>query len=392
MKKLAISPEVDQYLVRLLINPLELDVSFWQSASLWDELFGRAERHGVAPLIYWQFRQDHDFFPEKVFQKFRQAYIQTLGRNKILLAELDRLVELLTAQQIDVVLFKGAVFSRLLYDDIGLRPMSDLDLLVRKQDIPTAVAVLKQAGYEEPVLHQSESLKKDVTHDVHLRQSIQPYVDIEVHWLLGGGERYRYQPDMTWFWQRVVPLEGWRKGVYTFSPAAHLLYLCAHLGYQHGLGNVGLLWLVDIARFLAKEQETIDWEDFAEGAKHQTWSAAAYYTLREVQKHFIQAPPETVMEQLHSQMTAEEEQHVMSMNVIGPWRAHLAWKQFIQLERSAQVRSILARLFPSLAFMRQRYGFRSNWQAVLGYPIRWVDLTYALLKYLWAKAKQRSNR
>ncbi len=389
---MSLSADHKELLLQLLRGGKVNRISGGPSETQWDKLYRHAELNGVAPLIYWQFRQNPAFIPEKVFHKFRQAYIQTLGRNKILLAELDRVVELLITQQIEVVLFKGAVFARLLYEDLGLRPMSDLDLLVRKQDIPTAGAVLKQAGYEEPVLHQSEGLKKDVTHDVHLRQSKQPYVDIEVHWLLGGGERYRYQPDMTWFWQRVVPLEGWRKGVYTFSPAAHLLYLCAHLGYQHGLGNVGLLWLVDIARFLAKEQKTIDWDDFAEGAKHQTWSAAAYFTLREVQKHFNQAPPETVMEQLHSQMTAEEEQHVMSMSVSAPSRVLLAWKQFQQLERSAQVRNILARSFPSLAFMRQRYGFRSNWQAVLGYPIRWVDLSHVLFKYLWAKVIQRSKR
>jgi hypothetical protein len=40
--------------------------------------------------------------------------------------------------------------------------------------------------------------------------------------------------------------------------------------------------------------------------------------------------------------------------------------------------------------MRQRYGFRSNWQASLGYPVRWLDLTSVFLKYV--KARFRAGK
>lgn len=379
--------ELDRVLAQILNGQSLPSLGEFPSEDRWLQLYQRAQRHGVAPLIYWHVRQGQLSIPPPVVEQFKQAYLTTLARNRIFLGELERIVSALTEEGIAVVLLKGAVFVRTLYEDIGLRPMSDLDILVRKADIPQAVSLLKKNGYMEPVLHQSELLKQDVTHDVHLRQSQPPYVDIEVHWLLVGGEKFRQKTDIDWFWQRVIPLEGWPERLYTLSSTAHLLYLCGHLGFQHGLGNIGLLWLVDIRRFLARYEHVIDWEEFVVGAAHHSWSAAAYYTFREVQNYFPQAPPEAVLEQLRFQMTPEEEKQVIALSRVAASRVVLAWAQFQQLEWAAKLRNIIGRLFPSLAFMRQRYGFRSNWQAILGYPIRWVDLVQVFLKYLRARSR-----
>lgn len=380
--------DVNRYLVKLLNDPIDSLPEAFGSQEFWESIARRAERHGLAPLLYWRFRQEPTLFPLAIYNRFKQAYLTTLGRNRIFFAELDRLLGLLTSQGITVVLLKGAVFARTLYEDIGLRPMSDLDILIRKQDIPEAVPLLKQHGYEEPVLHQSELLKRDVTHDVHLRQVRPPHVDIEVHWLLVGGEKFRQKTDMAWFWQRIVPLAGWGEGVATLSPTAHLLYLCAHLGYQHGLGTVGWLWLVELARFLQTYRHEIDWFDFVEGANHLSWSAAAYYTFQGVHQLFPKTiPPDQVMSRLRAQMTPEEERHVVAMSQVVPSRVALAWMQFEQLDNAGRLLAVIGRLFPSLAFMRQRYGFHSNWQAILGYPVRWLDMTSVFLKYLQARLK-----
>lgn len=379
---------VDRYLIRLLNDPIDRLPEESGSQELWERILHRAERHGLSPLLYWKFRHDQTLLPPAIYNQFKRAYLTNLGRNRIFFAELDRVLGLLTSQGIKVVLFKGAVFARTLYEDIGLRPMSDLDILIRKEDIPGAVHLLKQHGYEEPVLHQSELLKQDVTHDVHLRQARAPHVDIEVHWLLVGGEKFRQKTDMAWFWQRIVPLAGLGEGVATLSPTAHLLYLCAHLGYQHGLGAVGWLWLLELERFLESYRQEIDWTDFVEGAEHLSWSAAAYYTFQGVHQLFPQTiPSDQVMSRLRAQMTPEEERHVVAMSQVVPSRVALAWMQFEQLDHAGRLRNVIGRLFPSLAFMRQRYGFRSNWQAILGYPVRWLDMTSVFLKYLQARLK-----
>ncbi|MCX8063175.1 MAG: nucleotidyltransferase family protein, partial [Anaerolineales bacterium] len=158
--------EVDGYLLKTINEQIEGFLPEIPSEKIWHTIYRRAERHGIAPLIYWRFHRVRSSIPQPVFDRFKQTYLTTLGRNRIFLAELDRVVNLLCSEGIKVVLLKGAVFVRSLYEDIGLRPMSDLDILLHKGDIPKAVWILKQNGYEEPILHQSELLKQDVTHDV----------------------------------------------------------------------------------------------------------------------------------------------------------------------------------------------------------------------------------
>jgi hypothetical protein len=381
------SDEIEQFLIDILNDQVALQAEQFFAEDVWQQVYRHAERHRVAALIYWQLRKAHPPLPERFLQPFKQFYLATLGRNGIFLTELNRIVTLLTAAGMEVVLLKGAVFLRSLYEDIGLRPMSDLDILLRREAIDQAVDLLKQSGYEAPILHQSEAIQKDVTHDVHLRQSQPPYVDVEVHWLLGSGEKYRQRTDMDWFWQRIIPFEGWAQGVYTLNPGAHLLYICGHLAHQHGLGGLGMLWLYEVACFLKKFEHHIDWADFIAGAKHLAWSAAALYTFREVEMKFIQAPPQWVLEALRQQFAPAEEKHVRSMMVMTPSRVALAWKQIEQLDWAARLRNVGGRLFPSLAFMRSRYGFETDWQALLGYPVRWLDLAQIFLKYLWARAK-----
>jgi len=97
-----------------------------------------------------------------------------------------------------------------------------------------------------------------------------------------------------------------------------------------------------------------------------------------------------VMSRLRAQMMPQEESHVLAMSQVVPSRVAFAWKQFEQLDNAARLRAVISRLFPSLAFMRQRYGFRSNWQAILGYPVRWLDLSGMLLKYI--KARFRASK
>ena len=47
-----------------------------------------------------------------------------------------------------VIPLKGAFLAEAVYGDIALRPMADFDLLVKPPDLPRAVEILRQLGYE----------------------------------------------------------------------------------------------------------------------------------------------------------------------------------------------------------------------------------------------------
>ena len=64
---------------------------------------------------------------------------------------------------------KGAALLDTAYPDLGLRPMEDLDLLIRPSDIPAIAKILEKSGYEvEDAAFPHMFLKNGVLLDLHI--------------------------------------------------------------------------------------------------------------------------------------------------------------------------------------------------------------------------------
>jgi hypothetical protein len=82
---------------------------------------------------------------------------------------------------------KGPLLGETLYGDAGVRPSSDIDLLVAPEQLRAAVAVVRELGYEEPTDHVDR-------HDLpllhfkllHTRRELPP---VELHWRVHWYER-----------------------------------------------------------------------------------------------------------------------------------------------------------------------------------------------------------
>ena len=85
--------------------------------------------------------------PPRVSHGWQRDLHGTRARNVLLLSELDRALEALDAAGVPAILFKGAAALDRLYDDPGLRPMDDADLLVRPSDRERAADVIARLGY-----------------------------------------------------------------------------------------------------------------------------------------------------------------------------------------------------------------------------------------------------
>ena len=85
--------------------------------------------------------------PQEVMDQLRAAYHGNLARNMYLYAELRRILEALREKDVEVIFLKGAALAKTVYGDIGLRQMSDIDILAKKEDLPKAVELLFHMGY-----------------------------------------------------------------------------------------------------------------------------------------------------------------------------------------------------------------------------------------------------
>ena len=87
----------------------------------------------MGPLLWRHLTQTEMSIPKQTARQLYGVYVRYRDRNRIMLDELTRIVQALEEANIDVLVLKGPALISMLYEDIGLRPLSDLDLLVRKR-------------------------------------------------------------------------------------------------------------------------------------------------------------------------------------------------------------------------------------------------------------------
>ncbi len=122
---------------------------------------------------------------------------------------------------------------------------------------------------------------------------------------------------MEWFWNNRETSRSNSNQLEFLTNSAHLLFLCAHLGLQHGIGVGLLIWFMDIYLLSRQTDDNIDWAQIAQQAKIFCWSAAAYYVLMATCEYFIVDIPKWVLSELNAQMIPQEEKLVLAKINIG---------------------------------------------------------------------------
>lgn len=146
---------------------------------------------------------------------------------------------------------KGALLGAVCYGDPGERPMADLDLLVRHQDLERGVALLAELGYKE--------VSGGRKHVKLARAAAREIVDagrehpdnprwIELHpacceWL---EEEPIDLTDHIWAAAREERLLG--EPAWLPDPAAHWLYLLVHGSHHIRINRFRLVQLLDLLR------------------------------------------------------------------------------------------------------------------------------------------------
>lgn len=145
----------------------------------WDRLVTESEFHGLAPLLYQHLRTSEAPAPAGTLSKLRVLYLRHRTSNRIRTAAACELDELLGQHGIPVIYLKGMALCHLIYAKPGLRPMSDIDLLVSSRHKWEVYNLLVAIGYQRQT---SPRIREDHHHLPSLSRSLEGLsVNIEVH-------------------------------------------------------------------------------------------------------------------------------------------------------------------------------------------------------------------
>jgi hypothetical protein len=326
------------------------------AASLdWDRALAIAEREGLAPALGFAVKADAPAaMPPAIRERLRRHFTDSTAGQLILTRELARLLEAFDGHGVPVIPLKGPALAAMLYPHPGLRPCSDLDLLIRREALSTADRLLQHLGYRRTA--DDHSWAFDVAYDRATLYQGPGGIHVDLHWSLLSDQRFSWnEAEGLTVWERAIPTALAGGKTLALCPEDLLLYLAVHLAVHHGL--TGLLWYWDLARLLAGHADRLDWEAVVARASRWRVRTALDLALRGCERLFGVSAPSPVLSRLRAR---------------GPRAAAVRWLvRHGQADRLTRLEHLIAvllvdrgrdlirplrdALLPSPAWLRARY-------------------------------------
>jgi len=165
----------------------------------------------------------------------------------------NRVVSLLRREGLRTVVMRGNAIARDIYNDPNSRTSADIDILVRRNDIPRITSTLSDAGYS---IDSSMPVEYCFSHIHHATfYSPEENIPVEIHWLFGVP--YFFNVSSEQIWDEVVCSDD---GECRLSPEFKMIMLLVH-HHSHSFRELKIL--VDILWTMHKYDREIDWHGFA---------------------------------------------------------------------------------------------------------------------------------
>ena len=238
---------------------------------------------------------------EKLYWQNTAFWIRREHKLRPVLAQLEDL-------DIDLIPLKGAALLKTVYKNIGLRLMTDVDVLVRHKDFLQTARVLLDRDFQPKWAYPSGDLFEFVSLPIEYWPGELSFYNgdglhldlhqdlITYHWF-----KVPYPTDMNMVWARTIQAEELTSENHQqlwkifLSPYDMLAHMCLHLAL-HGIQMVKNLWDVDL--FLRKLPENWDWKMYIMTAEIWGLKSATYHAFSFCQEIFGTPIPDDVISAL----------------------------------------------------------------------------------------------
>jgi len=262
----------------------------------WESLVDWALCFKVGGVFYREIKSrifPPELIPVDVRNRLREAYRNLATMNTSLFFDVLKVLKSLADNQLPVIALKGPSLAKNIYGDIALRPMSDMDLLVKEEDLVRAGRTLLTLGYQQ-YFPAWESVLKTYHH-------LPPFTNksgtiIELHWNIVTPDS-SIKVDLDGLWERACLIRVDNVEVRAFSPEDLFLYLCIHACFHLQTG-LDLIPLCDMAGLMKTSADKIDWQIVIERATRWGGQKCVYLMLLLVRELLGAAPPDKVMSEI----------------------------------------------------------------------------------------------
>lgn len=272
----------------------------------WDYIVDHSQNQGIFPLVYWNLSKikNGNYVPLEIIKSLEKLYYGNLARNMILYEELKNILTVFKEADIEVIVLKGAFLAKEIYKNIGLRPMNDIDLLIREEDFKKVKNELSRLIYSTDVFYTKyyEQLHTVLSNEL-LFTSKNKKICIDLHWDILSHESC-YKVDIIKFWEntkiiKIVDVES-----RILAPEDLLQHLCLHLD-SHINSRSGAQYFkdyCDIAEVTRHYKETINWNYLLKSTKSYGIEKPVFENLSFANRYFGAIIPDDILSVLEPEL------------------------------------------------------------------------------------------
>jgi hypothetical protein len=311
----------------------------------WEHIAAMAEMQGVAGFFRKILKEANPLppMPDTVITRLDQCHLRNVRQRFIYTDAIRRISTAVAGEGLRLMALQGASLFDL-YPEMGLRHLSDLDLLIDPRQSKAIGRVLTDLGYRTP-------------------DSVYPYlfekgtvrIDLHMHPLNLDRIRRRrllFPEAVGALWHRSARVEEENGALRVPDPFDNIVLLCAH-AMKHGYGL--LIWLVDLRELLNRLRHRPDgWQTIRRRALEWRQTRSVGYGLR-LALALNDEDGSTVMEEQGFPPLGRLENRLLEMKRCG-WHSKLLglWLGGLSLEHRVNTLPLIwESAFPNPAVMEQ---------------------------------------
>lgn len=274
------------------------------------------------PLLYVNLKSSG--VEDPLINIFEWVYRTTQKNTAVLFENMLPLLRQFRNAGVEFMLLKGTALILTYYKDRGLRPMMDVDILVRTTEAREAIKLLTSLGWRSSITPlkgfseigllsrlgwtPKERGIEDFSDEFFLVRHGQDFVDLErftidLHWHVLHGYNEADADSPFWDDARTVEFDG--IGVSVLNPTDQLLHVCSHGVSWNFIPPIR--WIADAVTIVNSVKEEIEWGRLTAASKRH----GKVLRMREALsflKSTLQVPvPDTALNELDSFIVSRTE-------------------------------------------------------------------------------------
>ena len=376
-------------------NSINEIINISKEVTDWDYFIEQASNNYLIQLftIHFTNTEIKNVIPPFVQANAVKVYQKLLAENIRLFYLFNEIAYSSNLKGVRLIPLKGIYLAEKIYQDYGLRHISDIDILVESHDLDKMVKILIDLSWKLEKTPQTSSYISSKILTAHPFTLTKNNHFIEIHNRIHSGGQ-SYEIDTNRYIKNTISTDFGINKVYTLQLNDLIQHLCIHIHKHLFFGRLKISSFCDLREIFRKQENKIDWDKFLSTSKEYNCTNEVCSVLYLLKKYWqVDFLEDILPKEIEITSTEAEERFLYFLN--GDYQKLDKTSKTNELNNLAYLkkqngtinkfRYLLNDVFPTTAYIKYRYQLKADWMVYPFYIVRWYKGISKTLGYFLAK-------